>query len=126
MNEDVRTIVYQQLSTLTDNVYYEVAPDDAILPYIVYSFPSDGRVYKNQSVSDLQIDIYDADRDGYNVSREIDNTLREVVILFDYKSFSQGESSFWMKQTSRQAIPFPEDSNMWARQLIFETRIYRS
>ncbi len=85
MNEDVRTIVYQQLSTLTDNVYYEVAPDDAILPYIVYSFPSDGRVYKNQSVSDLQIDIYDADRDGYNVSREIYNTLREGVILVDYK-----------------------------------------
>jgi len=126
MNEDVRKIVYQQLITLSLPVHYEIAPDDAILPYIVYSFPTDGRKYKNQTVSDLQVDIYDAERNDYNVAREIDSLINEVEGLLDYKSFFQGGSSFWFKRTTRQAIPFPEDSNIWARQLVFETRIYRS
>lgn len=126
MNNDVRKVLYQLLKTLGIDVYYEIAPDDAILPYIVYSSPTDGRVYKNQVVSDVQIDIYDAERDGYNVAVEIDNYLKEVESLLDYKSFAEGNSSFWFKRTSRQAIPFSEDSNIWARQLVFETRIYRS
>lgn len=126
MNEDVRKIVYQELTKVCPAVYYEEVPHNAKLPYIVYTFPSDGRVYKNQVVSDLQVDIFDVERDGYNVSREIDRMLRKVELAFDYKSFMEGETSFWFKRTSRTAIPFPEDVNMRARQMVFETRIYRS
>ena len=92
-------------------------PHDAVLPYIVYSFPSNGRLYRNQSVSDLQVEIYDVDRDGYNVSVEIDRTVSEVEQLFDYQSFSQGETSFWFRLTGRTALPFPDDVNIWSRRL---------
>lgn len=126
MNEDIRKIVYQRLTQVCANVYYEDVPHDSLLPYIVFSFPNDGRVYKNQVVSDLQVDIYDVDRDGYNVSREIDRMVREVERLFDYQSFLEGETSFWFKRRTRTAIPFPDDVNIWARQLVFETRSYRS
>ena len=54
MNEDIRKIVYQRLTQVCANVYYEDVPHDSLLPYIVFSFPNDGRVYKNQVVSDLQ------------------------------------------------------------------------
>ena len=87
MNEDIRKIVYQRLTQVCANVYYEDVPHDSLLPYIVFSFPNDGRVYKNQVVSDLQVDIYDVDRDGYNVSREIDRMVREVERQLDYQSF---------------------------------------
>lgn len=125
MNEDVRKVVYQQLIKVCPNVYYEDVPHDAVLPYIVYSFPSNGRLYRNQSVSDLQVEIYDVDRDGYNVSVEIDRTVSDVERLFDYQSFSQGETSFWFRLTGRTALPFPDDVNIWSRRLVFETRIYK-
>jgi hypothetical protein len=126
MNEDIRKVVYEQLATICDNVYYEDVPHASLLPYIVFSFPSNGRMYRNQVVSDMQVDIYDVDRDGYNVSVGIDRTVMEVERLFDYRSFSEGETSFWFKIRTRTAIPFPNDVNIWARQLVFETKIYRS
>jgi hypothetical protein len=127
MIEDLRVVVTDVLSTVCANVFYQQAPDHAVIPYIVYGFPSEGRSYKEKVALYLQVDLFDAERDddSYFVGVEIDRLADRVDELFDYGSFHQGETSFWMKRTGRVSVPFPDGVHIWSRQLTYEVRTYR-
>lgn len=121
---EIRQIVYDKLSAIFARVYYQQAPQKAQIPYVVYSFPAEMGQHKKQDVQILQIDITDCERGGYNVAREIENSANEVDLSFNYLPDTTWTVSAWFRRISRIAVPFPEESNVWRRELRYEVRIY--
>lgn len=126
MVADIGEVVYNSIKEHCDRVYYQEPPEDAIIPYVVYQFPNEGRAYKDQVELYLEINIFDAERDDYNVSFEIDSLADNINLSLDHKSFLNGSTSFWMKRTSMIRVPFPEDVHIWSRQLEFQIKTYRT
>jgi len=121
---DLRTIVYQKLSPLCEQVYYQEAPQACVLPYAVFSFPSSNRVYKEQRQYELEVTIYYAEKNGYNVASSIDALTEQIISVLDYKTGDSSDLSAWFKFEQRLEVPFPDGSHLWGRQLRFTAYTY--
>ncbi len=122
---DLRTIIYQRLSPLCPRCYYGQATQGSAYPYVVFSFPSNGRAYKEQVQREVEIAIYDAPKTGYNVATAIDTLADEITRVLDYKTGSQGDTSVWFKFEQRTELPFPDGTTMWGRLLRFTAHTYK-
>ena len=128
---DLRKIVYSKLlhvSGLGTNIYYMQAPMDAQLPYAVYTFPSEGRTHREQCEKVLEISIYDCERGNYNVANQIELLTDNVNFEFDYSSSCTANVgnnySYWFRKTGRIAVPYPQESNIWRRELRYTVKTY--
>jgi len=121
----IRKMVYNKLITIADRVFFDKAPPGEEFPHVVYSFPNEGRAYKKQVEKLLEIRVYDHEKDGYNVSIELETMTDEVETAFDYKTASHGTTTAWFKKIARTEIPFPVDEETWGRELLFEMRNYK-
>lgn len=122
---DLRKIVYQAISTYCPRCYYGQAAQGCEFPYIVFSFPSNGRAYKEQVARELEVAIYDAPKSGYNVANEIDTLTDNVKASLDYKTGSQDATSVWFKFEQRTEVPFPDGATIWGRVLRFTAHTYK-
>ena len=61
---ELRKILQPFLKTLHDQVYYLEAPDDAVVPYIVYSFQSSFTGDESAETMVLDVDGWDIPADG--------------------------------------------------------------
>jgi hypothetical protein len=122
---NLRKIVFSKVSPLCSNLFYEEAPQDTAYPYVVFSFPSNGRAYKGQVQRELELAIYDAPKSGYNVATAIDNLADEITRVLDYTTGAQGDLSAWFKFEQRTEIPFPDGTTMWGRILRFTAHTYK-
>lgn len=127
----LRKIVYNKLknvSNLGDRIYYVQAPQNAELPYVVFNFPSEGRTHREQSEVTLEIAIYDCERGDYNVANQIEQLTDNVDFEFDYVSGEtanhSNNCSYWFRKNGRIAVPYPQESNIWRRELRYNVRVY--
>lgn len=125
MTNDLRQAVYDKLVAVGQDVYYETAPDHAKLPYIVYSFPSELISYQKRIVKLLQIDLYDVEREGYNVKEKIELTADNVDAVIDYVPLAYGSVIGWCRRLNRIGVPFPEGTNLMQRELTYELKTYK-
>lgn len=128
---DLRKIVYDillKVPSVTNNVYFMKAPMDASLPYIVFTFPSEGRTHKGQEEIVLEVNVYDCERGEYNVANQIERLTDNINFELDYKTGETenhaDETAYWFRKTSRIAVPYPQDSNMWRRELRYNVKKY--
>lgn len=122
---DSRKMLYDVLVTACDRVYYEEADDDAVLPYIVFSFPSETDAYKNRVRKLLSVNVFDVRRSDYNAESEIEDLTDEVDRLLDHNVVYYGDVIGWCRHMNRISVPFPQDSNMMQRELTYELRMYK-
>lgn len=130
MNE-LRKIVYNKLlkvKALGTNVYYMQAPMDATLPYVVFHFPNIGRTHREQSEVTLDIGVYDCERGGYNVANQIEQLTNNIDYEFDYSTSETNNHAnncaYWFRKIGRIAVPYPQESNIWRRELRYNVKTY--
>ncbi len=123
---NIRTMVYDKLSPLCDNVFFSKAPEGTTFPYVVFSFPAEGRAYHQQVEKMLQIRVYDHQKDKYNMATEIEALTDDIEAVFDYRTAASGTTSAWFRKIGRIEIPFPPDEETWGRELTFEMRNYKT
>lgn len=128
---DLRKVVYDKLlkvRSLGTNIYYMQAPMDAELPYVVFAFPSEGRTHREQCEKVLEISMYDCERSNYNVANQIEQLTDNVDFEFDYSSSQTANASnnysYWFRKTGRIAVPYPQETNIWRRELRYNVKIY--
>lgn len=128
---NLRKIVYEKLlkvKALGTNVYFGQAPTNAELPYVVFHFPSEGRTHKEQREVILEISVYDCERGGYNVANQIEQLTDNIDFEFDYSSAQtdnhSNNCSYWFRKIGRIAVPYPQESNIWRRELRYNIKNY--
>jgi len=121
----IRTMVYAKAVAITTRVFFNKAPRGTEFPYVVFSFPDEGRAYHNQVEKMLQVRVYDHEKDSYNVALEIETLTDELEAVFDYKTASHETTTAWFRKIGRIEIPFPVDDQTWGRELLFEMRNYK-
>ena len=121
---DCRKIVYDKLIALCPRVYYQQAPQGAVFPYVVFVFPTEGRQYKHQVERMLEVNVYDSSDSGYNVALEIENLTDSIDKVLDYQTGNYGDIRAWFRRIGRTAIPYPSDSNIWRRELLYVYTTY--
>jgi hypothetical protein len=122
---DLRKIVYDKLATVLANVYFDRAKQGTTFPYAVFSFPAEGRHYKEQVARELEVSLYDVAKSGYNVASAIEDMADEIVRVLDYSTGSHGDTSVWFRIDNRIETPFPDGVDMWGRTLQFTARTYK-
>lgn len=122
---DLIKIVYQLLTEVSDNVYFQKAPQDASLPYIVFSFPNEGRGHRGQIEKVLEIHIYDCEREDYFVADSIETMADSINNVLDYITDTDTNYSYWFRRISRISVPYPPESNIWHRELRYSMKTYK-
>lgn len=128
---NLRKIVYDillRVPSLQSNVYFMEAPQDANLPYVVFTFPTQGRSHREQQEMAVQVDIYDCERGGYNVANQIEDLTDNINLELDYTTGRMdnqyGSKAYWFRNTSRISVPYPQESNIWHRELRYTVKTY--
>lgn len=82
---DLKKLIMAQLKTLTSNVYYEIAADNALYPHIVFSFKmiNLGDLWRQDYT--LDVDVWDK---GQNTTR-IDSLCDDIEELLHMKNLPQ-------------------------------------
>lgn len=123
----IRTMAYDRIEEAVsfDRVFFNKAPQGTEFPYVVFSFPNEGRAYHEQVEKLLQVRVYDHEKDGYNVATELEAAVDAIEAAFDYKTATEGTTTAWFKKIGRTELPFPADEEVWGRELLFEMRNYK-
>lgn len=82
---DLKKLIMTQLKTLTSNVYYEIAADNALYPHIVFSFKmiNLGDLWRQDYT--LDVDVWDK---GQNTTR-IDSLCDDIEKLLHMQNLPQ-------------------------------------
>ena len=82
---DLKKLIMVQLKTLTSNVYYEIAADNALYPHIVFSFKmiNLGDLWRQDYT--LDVDVWDK---GQNTTR-IDSLCDDIEKLLHMQNLPQ-------------------------------------
>jgi hypothetical protein len=82
---DLKKLIMTQLKTLTSNVYYEIAADNALYPHIVFSFKmiNLGDLWRQDYT--LDVDVWDK---GQNTTR-IDSLCDDIERLLHMQNLPQ-------------------------------------
>lgn len=128
---NLRKITYDKLlkvRNLGGRIYFMDAPMDAELPYVVFHFPSEGRTHREQREVTLEIAVYDCERGNYNVANQIEQLTDSINFEFDYSSAQtanpSNNCSYWFRKIGRIAVPYPQESNIWRRELRYNVKTY--
>src|SRR5690625_3827295 len=120
----LRIAVYQRISSVAPNVHFQRQRGSATYPYVVFSFPNDVNAYRSKRPTILEIDVYDADRSGYNVAAEIEALTDAINRTLDYRTALDSGIGVKWQRIGRLAIPVPDDPNLWRRQLRYVARAW--
>lgn len=123
-NSDTRTnelnkLIKTKLKTLTTNVYYEQANDDALYPHIVFSFREINLGDLSRQDYILEVDVWDKSRSPYNVEQLADN----VEDLLHCKNLPQTNILPTFYKIDRKSIIDP-DKDIKHRQIRFQIQNY--
>ena len=121
----IRKMVYDKAVAIATRVFFDKPTIGTKFPYVVFSFPNEGRAYHNQVEKMLQVRVYDHEKDAYDVMTAIETLTDELEAAFDYITAASGETTAWFRKIGRTEIPFPEDDKTWGRELLFEMRNYK-
>lgn len=69
---DLKKLIQEKLKTITTNVYYEQANDNALYPHIVFSFKEVNLGDLSRQDYMLYVDVWDKARSTYNVEELAD------------------------------------------------------
>ena len=69
---DLKKLIQEKLKTITTNVYYEQANDNALYPHIVFSFKEVNLGDLSRQDYTLYVDVWDKSRSTYNVEELAD------------------------------------------------------
>lgn len=118
---DLRTLLVTYLKTLHPRVYFQVAPENAVFPYIVYDIPSimcDGEGYE---VATIDIDGWDLNDTNDTIAIE---NLMDIINQLDKKTLSNANISASFFIDNKLAI-IDEDKRIKRREYTYQCRIIR-
>lgn len=117
---ELRTALQTFLKTLHARVYFDVAPDDAVYPYVVFSLPNSidsGSLEKFF----VDVDVWDDKTDTTALETligTIDNALHgKAIIVDDVMSII-----FWREN---RLAPRDDDPRLHRRKYIYQARTYQ-
>ena len=119
--KELRRLLQAYLLTVHDRVYYQLAPEDAVYPYLVIDFPAaydDGEWTQTVSV----------DVDGWDIPADGDTTVLETLMEsvrtgLNKKTFLSSELGATFFIESRLALQ-DDDKRIKRRKYIFEAHLF--
>ena len=116
---DLKKLIQTKLKTLTSNVYYEEANDNAMFPHIVFSFHEIdlGDISRQDYI--LEVDIWDKSKSTYNVEELSD----KVEDLLHCENLPQDHILPTFYKIDRKPILDP-NKNIKHRQVRFQIQNY--
>ena len=116
---EMRKEITRLLKTLTSNVYYDQAPDDATNPYLVYELMEIGHD-EGKTLLELEINALDY---GTNTT-PIENLCDEIQYLLHRLSYINAFIQFRIYRGLRQKVE-EEDKQIIRRRLTFEVHLHQ-
>lgn len=116
---DLKALVQTKLKTLTTNVYFEQARDNAVYPHIVFSFREVNLGDLSRQDYILEVDVWDKGTQTVNVDALADN----VEDLLHEKNLPQTNVLPTFYKIDRKAIVDP-DKNIKHRLVRFQIQNY--
>lgn len=116
---DLKKLIMSQLKTVTSNVYYEVASDDALYPHIVFTF-------NNLNLGDLSRQDYMLDIDVWNKGKDtksIDDMCDSIENLLQGENLPQTHILPTFYLVDRKTLP-DEDKTIRHRLIRFQIQNY--
>lgn len=116
---DLKKLIMTQLKTLTSNVYYEIAADNALYPHIVFSFKmiNLGDLWRQDYT--LDVDVWDK---GQSTTR-IDSLCDEIEKLLHMQNLPQTDILPTFYLIDRRSI-LDEDKSIKHRLVRFQIQNY--
>jgi hypothetical protein len=116
---DLKKLIMTQLKTLTSNVYYEIAADNALYPHIVFSFKmiSLGDLWRQDYT--LDVDVWDKDQS----TTRIDSLCDEIEKLLHMQNLPQTDILPTFYLIDRRSI-IDEDKSIKHRLVRFQIQNY--
>lgn len=118
---DLRKLLVTYLKILHPRVYFQVAPENAVFPYITYDIPSiicDGEGFE---VATIDIDGWDLNNTG---DTTIIENLMATINALDKKNLSNENISIFFFLDNKLAI-IDEDKRIKRREYTYQCRIIR-
>ena len=118
---ELRQMIQTHLLTLHPRVYFQVAPEDAVYPYLVFDIPNifdDGEWFKRATI----------DVDGWDLPSNLDttvletlmNTVRDGMNKYTITSATSGVSLFLSSMHALQE----DDKRIKRRKYVFEAHLF--
>jgi hypothetical protein len=116
---DLKKLIMTQLKTLTSNVYYEIAADNALYPHIVFSFKmiNLGDLWRQDYT--LDVDVWDKDQS----TTRIDSLCDEIEKLLHMQNLPQTDILPTFYLIDRRSI-IDEDKSIKHRLVRFQIQNY--
>lgn len=116
---DLKKLIMTQLKTLTSNVYYEIAADNALYPHVVFSFKmiNLGDLWRQDYT--LDVDVWDK---GQSTTR-IDSLCDEIEKLLHMQNLPQTDILPTFYLIDRRSI-LDEDKSIKHRLVRFQIQNY--
>lgn len=111
------------LKAVTPNVYPESAYDKTTFPYVVYNFPSSSPLEKHKDGIIFEVDIWDYDKEGYDVISEIEILTSQIDDVFKDCRHSMDGNFLLFQKIGRFPIP-DEEKRIKRRQLRYLIKSY--
>ena len=116
---DLKKLVQTKLKTLTDNVYYELASDQALYPHIVFDFDMIDLGDLSRQDYVLFIDVWDK---GKN-TKAVDDLADQVENLLQAENLPQDHILPTFYLIDRRRV-LDEDRTIRHRQIRFQVQVY--
>lgn len=116
---DLKKLVQTQLKTVTANVYYEVANNDAVYPHLVFSFRRIDLNDLSRQDYVLQVDVWDRN----NKTQRVDDLADEVENLLQAQNLPQQNILPTFYLIDRKTVE-DEDKMIRHRQIQFQVQNY--
>ena len=116
---DLKNLIETKLKTLTTNVYYEQARDNAMYPHIVFSFRNIDLGDLSRQDYILEVDVWDKGTSTSNVEELSD----KVEDLFHCQNLPQNHILPTFYKIDRKSIHDP-NKNIKHRQIRFQIQNY--
>lgn len=123
MMVDKYEYVTEQLKKSCSRVSFKRAKDNDTFPYVVYNLPSTSEVVANRDDIILEIDIWDIQRDGYDVISSIENLTDTIDKSLKDIRYLDGKHLLMFQRLNRLVLP-DEDKNIERRQLRYLIKSY--
>lgn len=120
---ELRTILSDFLFTLYPRAYFEIAPDDAEFPYIVYDFPNVIADGEGGEIATLDLDGWDMNDTG-NTS-DIENLMTTINTGLDKKTLTTDNLSITFFLENRMSIIDDNDKRFKRRKYTYSGNLIR-
>jgi len=118
---ETRKVLNTYLKTLQPRVYFQVAPNDAVFPYIIYDLPS---IYDDgEGLETVTLDIDGWDLNNTGDSTIIENLMSEINSL-NKKTLTNDKISVTFYLENKLAL-LDDDKRIKRRKYTYSGRLFR-